>query len=213
MTAVFSDFRLYVITDPILGLGRSHAEQAEAAARGGADMVQVRDKTLPPKLLEKSAKEAAGALAPFSRTRFVLNDWPLLAKDIGAQGLHVGQGDLSVSEARGLSPESFVGKSTHSLEQALEAEQEGPDYLALGPVYPTQTKRAGSPPVGLGVLEAVATRLKIPWVAIGGINLGNLSDVMNAGASRVAVVSAAVGALDIEGACREFSARIRTHGR
>jgi thiamine-phosphate pyrophosphorylase len=124
----------------------------------------------------------------------------------------VGQDDCPVEEVRRLAPGCFVGKSTHSLEQVRRALDEGPDYLALGPVYPTATKRRGSPPVGLAALEEAAKIVTLPWVAIGGIHAGNLDDVLRAGATRVAVVSAAVGAPDIEAACRDLVGRMRRHG-
>lgn len=141
----------------------------------------------------------------------VVNDWPLIAKQSGAPGVHVGQDDLGIQEARDLSGGAFVGRSTHGLDQALRAQDEGADYVALGPVYGTQTKRQGSPPVGLGVLEQAAARLTVPWVAIGGINMENLSEILEAGARRVAVVTAVCMALDPVKACKKMLDKIKRY--
>jgi thiamine-phosphate pyrophosphorylase len=205
------DFRLYVVTDPVIGKGRSHAAQAAAAAAGGAGLVQVRDKRKPPREALPALREAAEALAP-SGVPLVANDWPWSAREARAAGVHLGQDDLPVAHARALVPGLFVGKSTHSLDQALRAEDEGPDYIAVGPVFPTATKRRGSPSLGLKALEAVAARLSGIWVAIGGITLDNLEQVLDAGAGRVAVVSAVVGAENPEAACRAFVRRLGKAG-
>ena len=197
------DFRLYVITDPRLKKGRSIQALALRAARGGAGLIQVRDKITPPGLMER---QAAGLHQILEKegVPLVINDWPVLASRIGAEGVHVGQNDLSVSEARKLAPGAFVGKSSHNLDQALQAQEEGADYVALGPVFPTRTKRRGNPPVGLDLLEKAASRIRAPWVAIGGIDQGNLPQVLEAGARRIAVVTAVTTAADPEASCRKL---------
>lgn len=210
MALDWRSFRLYVITDPRLGRGRSHEELALAAARGGAGLIQIRDKHMIPGRIQSQIQRLCPKIKGLGAS-LVVNDWPLIARQSGAPGIHVGQNDLGIDEARDLSGGAFVGRSTHSLDQALRAQDEGADYVALGPIYGTRTKRQGSAPVGLGALEQAAARLTVPWVAIGGINLENLSDILEAGARRVAVVTAVCMAIDPAMVCKKMMDKIEQY--
>jgi len=143
-----------------------------------------------------------------ARIPLLINDRADVALAVGADGVHVGQEDLPVSVVRQIvGPERIVGKSTHSLEHALAAEQEGADYLAVGPIYPTPTKPE-YPSVGLKVIGQVKACVSIPIVTIGGIDHKTLPQVLAAGAECVAVVRAVCGAADVEHAARKLKQAI-----
>ncbi|OUM95426.1 MAG: thiamine-phosphate pyrophosphorylase [Thermobacillus sp. ZCTH02-B1] len=201
------DFRLYAITGEPYHPGRDLIDVMEAAIRGGADVVQLRDKETPPsRLLEK-----ARALRELTRRYgvvFIVNDDPELALEAEADGVHLGQEDMPIAEARRLLGEDkIIGISTHDIFQAREAVRQGADYIGVGPVYPTPTK-PGRPAVGLEFVRQAAREIAIPWVAIGGITLDNADEVLDAGARRLCAVSAIVGSPDPEAASREFRRRI-----
>jgi thiamine-phosphate pyrophosphorylase len=187
---------------------------AESAIRGGADALQLRNKEASDEEILAMAK----ALLPITRrlgVPLIINDRLRLAKICGADGAHLGQEDGSLLEARRLLGENaLIGRSTHSLEQALEAEREGFDYVGIGPVYATPTKPARSA-VGLELVRSVSGRLRIPFVAIGGIDAKNIREVVDAGAECVAAVRALMGSEDPKSAaetlCREIK-RGRVHG-
>lgn len=176
------------------------------ALDGGAGIVQLRNKAAAPgDLLEPARLVAAHARARGSL--FIVNDHLALAIEAGADGVHLGQDDLSVEAARS-SWSGLVGRSTHSLDQALEAQRQGVDYVGVGPVYATPTK-PGRPAVGLELLEEVRGVISIPWFAIGGIDSSNLEDVLAAGAARVAVVRAVCEAPEPAAATRALLARLQ----
>jgi thiamine-phosphate pyrophosphorylase len=135
----------------------------------------------------------------------LVNDNPYLARDGHADGVHLGQTDCPVEIARDiLGPDRLVGLSTHTRLQALRA-QEGPvDYIGLGPVFRTDTKRSHYLPLGLTTVRWAAANLRVPFVAIGGITHDNLADVLAAGARHCAMISAIMGSEDIAAAAREF---------
>jgi thiamine-phosphate pyrophosphorylase len=181
--------RLYFVTDAV-PVGR-----LEAALSGGVDVVQLRLKDAVDEEIVaagrgfREACDRHGAL-------FVLNDRPDLVERCGADGVHVGQEDLSPAEAREfVGPERIVGLSTHSEEQLAAALSEPVDYVAVGPVFETPTK-PGRPAVGLELVRVAAATARLPWFAIGGIDLGNAAGVVAAGAQRLAVVRAIRGAED-----------------
>jgi len=198
-----AQWRLYVIIDGAVVGRRDPAEVAAAAIRGGADVIQLRDKAAS----ARQVLERAQRLLTVTRAGGVpllINDRVDVAVAAGADGAHVGQDDLPVWAARQLlGPNRIVGKSTHSLEQALAAEREGVDYLALGPLYPTPTK-PDSPAVGLSLLGRVGARVTKPLVAIGGIDEMTVSEVLGAGAACVAVVRAVCAAADPQTAAQRL---------
>jgi thiamine-phosphate pyrophosphorylase len=201
-------YDLYVITDETVGRGRSHAELAAQAVDGGADVIQLRDKRLPaPDLLE--AATAVRKITRDSGALFIVNDHLDLALRVGADGVHLGAADIPLPEARSLSPPSFIiGASVGSVAGALRAEAAGADYVALSPTFATGSKSDAGPGLGLSVLSAIRVAVSVPLIAIGGINAGNVADVIAAGADGVAVISAVVGVDDLTAAARDLRARI-----
>ncbi|HON40641.1 MAG TPA: thiamine phosphate synthase [Methanoculleus sp.] len=201
-------YDLYVITDETVGRGRSHAELATQAVDGGADVIQLRDKRLPaPDLLE--AATAIRKITRDSGALFIVNDHLDLALRVGADGVHLGAADIPLPEARSLSPPGFIiGASVGSVAGALRAEAAGADYVALSPTFATGSKSDAGPGFGLFVLSAIRAAVSVPLIAIGGINAGNVADVIAAGADGVAVISAVVGEDDVTAAARDLRARI-----
>jgi thiamine-phosphate pyrophosphorylase len=183
--------RLYLITSVRPDL----AEFLEAAVRGGADLVQIREKELPDRRLLAALEEARSVTRRLA-VPLVVNDRPDLAVLCGADLVHVGQEDLPVEAARRFGV--GVGVSTHAREEIDRTEA---DYIAVGPVYETPTK-AGRPAVGLELVRYAAERARAPWFAIGGIDETNVRDVAAAGARRIAVVRAIGDAPDPEAAAR-----------
>jgi thiamine-phosphate pyrophosphorylase len=140
---------------------------------------------------------------------FIVNDRLDLALAVNADGVHLGQDDLPPMAARAaLGPGKILGVSTHSLEQAIRAAEEGADYLGIGPIFPTATKPTGYAAVGCDTIREVQVRTDLPLVAIGGITVHNVGEVIRAGAAGVAVISAIAGAEDVTRATREFLAAI-----
>jgi thiamine-phosphate pyrophosphorylase len=195
--------RLYVVT-----MATQPPSQVEDVVRrvcaAGADIVQLRRKgddaleTL--RLAERcrAVTAAAGVL-------LIVNDRLDVAMACDADGVHLGQDDLPLEVARRLWPGRIVGRSTHALEQALAAQEEGADYAGIGPVFATPTK-PGRPAVGLGLVAEAAAHLRIPWFAIGGVDADNAAAVLAAGARRLAVVRAVCDAPDVEAAARGLRA-------
>ena len=145
------------------------------------------------------------SLVHASRARFIVNDRLDIALAAGADGVHLGQYDLPVAAARSLSPPSFIiGVSVGSVEEALAAERDGANYIALSPVFSTPTKDDAGPGHGLEVLREIKAAVKLPVIAIGGVNAGNVTEVVGAGADGVAVISAVLGADDVEAAARSM---------
>jgi len=199
---------LYVITDPSLSRGRSHMEIARAALEGGADAVQIRDKSSPAYNLGLVTAEIQPLARKFGAALLV-NDRVDVALLAGADGAHVGQDDLPAREARRLLPRPrLIGVSAGSREEALRAERDGADYVGVGPVFATATKPDAGEPLGLERLAGIAGAVTIPVVAIGGITLDNVARVFEAGAGGAAVVSAVVSAEDIAAAARALKRRI-----
>jgi len=180
---------LYPITDRGIS-GLSHADQVEALCRGGASIVQLREKHLSPRDFLVAAENAL-RIARASGARLIINDRIDIALALGADGVHLGQTDLPPAAARRLlGDRAIVGYSTHSLAQAKAAAQLPVDYIAIGPVFPTTSKINPDPVVGLDLLKrARAITGSIPLVAIGGINGANASSAIDAGADAVAVIS------------------------
>lgn len=167
-------------------------------------MIQLRDKHATPHQLLPQARQLA-KLCRDHGTCFIVNDRLDLAKAVEADGVHLGQDDLPAKAARALlGPRQILGVSTHSLEQALLAAEEGADYLGIGPVFSTATKSTGYRPLGCDVIRQVRRRIDLPLLAIGGITLDNVGEVIRAGATGAAVIAAVMGTDDILGSTRAF---------
>ena len=203
---------LYVIIDPQVTGGRDPLAIAQAAIRGGARMLQLRDKlrdkgeSLPlARSLQKLCLESGASL--------IVNDHADIAAIAGAAGLHVGQTDLPVELARRvLAPHQVLGRSNHELEELVESERMGADHVAFGPIYQTTTKGVGRPPQGVDRVRLARDTAKTPLVAIGGINAGNAAPVIEAGANAICVAAAVGSATEPEAAAAQLVKAIEDAG-
>jgi thiamine-phosphate pyrophosphorylase len=182
--------KVYPITDTAVS-GLSHCEQVKRLIAGGAALIQLRDKQASSRVFYSDA-QAALQIARAAGVKLIINDRVDIALALRADGVHLGQEDMPVDAARRiLGDQAVIGFSTHNLEQIREALHLPFDYLAFGPIFPTTSKRNPDPVAGLNQLKrAHEMVLPRPLVAIGGINPSNVPDVLNAGASAVAVISA-----------------------
>ena len=195
---------LYVIIDPDVLMGRGEVEVAQKAISGGAKAIQLRDKNHNKGEILSKARELK-ALCAQSDVLFIVNDYLDIAIASGADGLHLGQEDLPVSTARQLLPiDRIIGCSTKTIAAALQAQTDGADYVAVGSMYPTASK-TDTHVVGLETLRQIREAISIPIVAIGGIDAKNAAEVMAAGADSIAVISAVLGAADVEKAARQIA--------
>lgn len=200
---------LYALTDSNLSLGRPVLDVAAALLASGIRILQYREK-------DKSAREmltecrALRALTQEHNACFIVNDHVDIALLCKADGVHVGQDDLPVPEVRTLvGPHMVIGLSTHSPEQATAAVQAGADYIGVGPIYPTKTKKNVCNAVTLSYLDWVVANLSIPFVAIGGIKEHNIGEVARHGARCCALVSELVGVENIPAKVRAVRAAMR----
>jgi len=195
---------LYVIIDPEALGGRDEMEVCRQAIHGGAKAIQLRDKKRSKGEILARAQELKGVCSQFG-ILFIVNDYLDIAIASGADGLHLGPGDLPISVARQLLPiDRILGCSTTTLEGALKAEADGADYVAVGSIYPT-TSKAGAIVVGLERLRQIRAAISLPIVAIGGINEKNAAEVIQAGADSIAVIGAVSGAKDVTAAARRLA--------
>lgn len=204
--------QLYTFVDTAYLHGRRPAEVARQLCDGGSDFIQLRAKNESPTAIRLMAE----AILPVTRAAgipLVINDHAELARELGAEWVHLGQEDFfdagftHRSQIPALQVPLQLGLSSHAPEQAQRAIDAGADYIAIGPVFATGTK-PGRAPVTLDYVRWAAAQVTIPWYAIGGITLDNLDDVLAAGARRICVVSAILNAPDIAVACRAFRQRL-----
>lgn len=204
--------RFYGFVDTAYLRGRHAGDLARQLIAGGVEIIQVRAKDVSRARRVELALQVIAAAQPH-HVPVIVNDDIDTAFEVGADGVHLGQEDWAAipraERVQRLAGMRLVGISTHSLEQALQAERDGASYIGVGPVFPTATK-PGRPAVGLDLVRAVAARVHVPFFAIGGITLANLEEVLAAGATRIAVVSAVLCAPDVVAAAREFRRRLQT---
>ena len=194
---------LYAIIDTKFLRGRSHLEVAAQAVQGGARVVQLRDKTSSKKELLPIARQLKGLCSEHD-VLFIVNDHLDLALAADADGLHLGQDDLPIPAARRLLPiDKLLGCSVTTAKQATAASSEGADYIAVGAIYPTESKEA-TEVIGLEGLRLIKKKIALPLVAIGGITADNVAEVLAAGAGSVAVISAIMGAESPKEAARQI---------
>lgn len=199
---------LYLVLDMAALRGRHEAEVAAAAIRGGARTIQLRDKQRCKAEVLATARALRSVCAE-KGALLVVNDHLDVALAVGADGIHLGQDDLPLPEARRIVPlDMLIGCSTHSPAEAVRAQAGGADYVALGSIYPTTSKERYRL-VGLEALRRTRSRVSVPLVAIGGINAANAAEVMKAGADAVAVISAVLEAYNVETAARRLAARAK----
>jgi len=202
------DYSLYLVTDRALARGRPLADVVRAAVAGGVTCVQLREKEISAREFAAAARELLALLRPLG-VPLIVNDRIDVALAAGADGVHVGQQDLSVADARRLGPPGWiVGVSAESAADAAQAERDGADYVGASPVFATPTKTDHAPPLGLDGLRALRAATKLPLVAIGGLHVGNARETIRAGADGLAVVSAIVAADDPRAAAAELRREI-----
>jgi thiamine-phosphate pyrophosphorylase len=206
---------LYAILDPSLAPSPI-ASMAESLAEGGVTLMQLRDKRSSARQIYAQVQSLAAILTPRG-VRLIVNDRPDIATMTGAGGVHVGQDDLPVEQARTIcGPSKWVGVSTHNLEQLREAERTSADYIAVGPIFPTGTKENPDPVVGVEFIRTARKLTRKPLVAIGGITAESAAEVFRAGADSVAIIRDLIAAPDPGARAREYLAiaeRKRVGGR
>ncbi|MDF2668799.1 MAG: thiE [Paenibacillus sp.] len=202
------EFKLYVITGEMFHPGRPMLEVMEQAMIGGADIIQLRDKSSSKREVLLKARGLRELTRRYGVT-FIVNDHIDVALAVDADGIHLGQDDLPIAEARRIvGPDKWIGISTHAIGEARQAELEGADYIGVGPVFETKSKVDVVAPVSTEYVRQVAAEVSIPFVAIGGIKLHNVDQVLESGATRICAISEIVGSEDVAGTCRAFLERI-----
>lgn len=203
-----ADCKLYAFVDTAYLHGRAPELVAQQLCDGGADLIQLRAKTSSPDEIRRTAEAIAPVLRK-ANVGLVINDHLDIARAVGADICHLGQEDFfdaghqHVSEIRNSNDEIRIGLSTHAPAQAERAVVAGADYVAIGPIYATSTKPTAKP-VTLEYVRWAAAHVKVPWFAIGGINLQTIAAVLEAGATRICVVSAILNAPNVANACAEY---------
>ncbi len=207
-TQSLSKVNLYVIADKRICGDRSIEDVVIQAIEGGAQMIQYRDKDS----TDGEFLELASVLQDICENRrvpFIINDRVDIAAYLKSDGVHLGQDDLPLQVARKtLDPDKIIGISTSNIDQAKEAEKQGADYIGIGPIFHTSTKKIDGP-IGLEIIKQAKKYLKIPFFPIGGINLENLDQLIRAGSKRMAVGSTVISANDVKAATRELVERIQ----
>lgn len=202
------DLSLYLVTDRHCLRGRDFYEAVEEALWAGVTMLQLREKDMGLEELVAEGRKVQELCRKY-QVPFLVDDNVEAARILGADGVHLGQEDDAIEKARSvLGPEAIIGISAHNLEEALKAQASGADYLGVGALYPTGSKKDASL-LAPGMLEKIVQAVKIPVVGIGGIHEAQLDQVLDQGAAGCAMISAILGAEDIGAAVERMKARIR----
>ena len=199
------DFKLYLITDRKLFTTECLFYMAvEDALKGGIKVIQLREKDLPTRKLLKMAQWMRDITKEYGAKLFI-NDRVDIALSVEADGVHLGQNSIPAYAARKISEEKLlIGVSTHGIDEAIEAEKGGADFITLGPIYETPSKLKYGNPIGIDTLRKVKSKISIPVLAIGGINLDKVLEVMEAGADGIALISAILKAENIKETTEKF---------
>ncbi len=208
-----ADCKLYTLVDTAYLHGRAPELVAQQLCDGGSDLIQLRAKNSSPEEIRQMAEKIL-PITKRANVGLVINDHLEIARELGAEFCHLGQEDFfdagytKISQLPSANSHLLIGLSTHSPEQAQRALAAGADYIAIGPVFATGTK-PGAKPVTLDYVRWANENVKIPWFAIGGINLKNLNEVLAAGTRHLCVVSAILNAPDVAKACAEFRRQLK----
>lgn len=202
------DLLLYAVTDRSWLGEKTLAQQTEEALRGGVTFVQIREKQLDRQHFLEEAEELKTLCARYN-VPFVINDDVDLALQVGADGVHVGQSDMEAGDVRKkLGPDKIIGVSARTVEQALLAEKHGADYLGVGAVFPTSSKKDASE-VSFQTLKEICEAVDIPVIAIGGITKENVAELAGSGICGVAVISAIFAQPDVRKAAAELKTAVK----
>ncbi|MDR0933190.1 MAG: thiamine phosphate synthase [Victivallales bacterium] len=192
----FESSDIYPVISSEFCLGRSVVEVFRAVAEGGAKVVQLREKHQGKKALYELALECRSIANQYG-VLLIINDHVDVALSAGADGVHLGQDDLSVEAARSLSETLWIGNSTHNLAEAIQAQEAGADCINIGPIYPTQTKEVGYDALGVEQLKLIAPHVHIPFSVMGGIKACHIPELVSAGAMHIAMVTEITQADDV----------------
>lgn len=192
---------LYLVTSQALSNGRTTLEIVKAALAGGVKLIQLREKEMALRDYVRLAGQVR-ALTFKAGCLLIINDRVDVALAVGADGVHLGQDDFPVPAARRLAPDLIIGASTHDVEEALRAQEEGASYVNIGPIYPTGTKVWEGAYLGIEGLRAIAAVTKVPFTVMGGIKQHHFPDLLKAGVRTIALVTAVTAAPDPEAATR-----------
>ena len=196
------DFSLYLVTDRQQTNGRPLVDVIEAALKGGVRAVQLREKDLNTKELYELAFELRKLTRQY-QARLFINDRADIALAVDADGVHLGNSSLPIYRVRAMvGPRKYIGVSCHNQLNVITAQEKGADFVTFGPIYFTPSKTIFGNPVGLDLLETVASTSKIPIFALGGVKSNKVADVLTRGANGVALVSAIISAADPEAEAR-----------
>ena len=207
----FREAGLYLVTSQALSAGRTTPAIVRAALAGGVRLVQLREKEMSLREYVKLAGDVR-ALTTAAGALLIINDRVDVALAVGADGVHLGQDDFPIPEARRLAPDLIIGASTHSIEEAGRAQAEGASYINIGPIYPTGTKVWEGEFLGLAGLCSIAAVTRIPFSVMGGIKQSHIPGLVKAGARIIALVTAVTAAENPELATRELLSIIRSTG-
>lgn len=206
------DFGLYFITDSRL-TKKTVIEDVKSAIKGGVKIIQYREKDASKKQMLVEAKEIR-KLCQKNGVIFLVNDRIDIALAADADGVHIGQDDARYETARKLLGENkIIGLTTHNVNESVKAEKLGADYIGLSPIFPTSTKADAGKACGTGMITEVKKYVKIPVVAIGGINESNIWKVLKAGAKNIAIISAILAKDDVEQAVKGFIGEISQNSK
>ena len=193
---LFRQIDVYPVTCERLSQGRSNLEVLKAVIQGGSKIIQLREKHYSKRDLYNLALKFR-EITTRAGILLIINDHVDIALAVDADGVHLGQEDLPVQVARKLAPELLIGTSTHSLKQALQAEEDGSDYINIGPIFSTKTKEGVESALGPEAIATICPQITVPFTVMGGIEEENIEEVLGKGARRVAMVSAITKAADI----------------
>jgi thiamine-phosphate pyrophosphorylase len=203
MKEILNDIDLYFITDSRL-TGRTVLEDVGSAIRAGVKIIQYREKDLTTReMIDEAGK--IGRLCRENDVLFIINDRVDIALAVDTDGVHLGNEDMPYEAARRiLGNMKIIGLTVHDVGEAIEAERIGADYIGISPIFETTTKPDAGTPAGIDLIKYIKKTVKIPFVAIGGINQDNIKSVLEAGARSIAVISAIVTKDDVEKECKKF---------
>jgi len=201
------DLKLYLITERSFLKDKSIKEAVEESILGGVTLVQVREKNISSRLFYDISIEVK-QVTDYYKVPLIINDRIDIAQAIDAAGVHLGQSDINLVIARKiLGPKKIIGISAGNIEEALEAQKNSADYVGIGPIYPTGTKKDANDPIGLNGLKSIVDSISIPSVAIGGINQNNFREVLKTGVNGISVISAILNNRDIKQAAMNLLIR------
>lgn len=207
LLARFDKIDIYPVTCEKLSAGRSNVDVLTETIRGGAQIIQLREKQYSVGKFYRLAVTFRKITAD-AGVLLIINDHVDIALAVHADGVHLGQDDLPVAVASKLAPCLIIGASTHSRKEALRAQRDGADYINIGPVFPTKTKEKVASFLGHGAIPSISAELHVPFTVMGGINASNLDTVIAHGARRIAMVSAITQSPDIAETVRMLRCRI-----